>query len=250
MAITALFFVGATIAAERGGPVVAGLVSTLPSSSGPAYIFLSFDHDLAFLSQSALAGFVNNAAIAVFALAYVTVARRYRTPASAAVAVCAWLAAAVALCSVTWTTAGAVVLNIIVIAVCYAIGRRHRGSARPVTIRRCYDIPLRATMVAVLVAAVVTVSLRVGPMLTGTIAAFPIVLFSLILILQPRLGGTATAAVLANSMIGLIGFGLFCLTLHVAVVPLGIAAAMALAVALNAGMNALSWLVQRHAAAP
>jgi hypothetical protein len=33
-------------------------------------------------------------------------------------------------------------------------------------------------------------------------------------------------------------------------VPLGIAAAMALAVALNAGMNALSWLVQRHAAAP
>jgi hypothetical protein len=245
MAITALFVVGVTSTAERAGPVVGGLVSTLPVSSGPAYIFLAFDHDLAFLSQSALGGLVNTAAIALFALAYVTVAHRFRTAISAVLALTAWLVGAVLLLAITWTTASAVVLNIGVIAVGSAIVRRYRKVARPISIRRWYDIPLRAALVAVLVAIVVVASMSVGPTLTGTIAAFPIIFLSLILILQPRLGGPATAAGFANSMIGLFGFGMFCLVLHAAVVPLGIGVALTLAIATNAGMNAMSWLIQR-----
>jgi uncharacterized membrane protein (GlpM family) len=115
-------------------------------------------------------------------------------------------------------------------------------------VRRWYDIPMRALMVGTLVAVVVGISARVGPMLTGIIAAFPIVLLSLMLILHPRLGGPATAAVLANGMLGLIGFGSFCLTLHLAAVPLGVPAALCLAVAVNSGCNMGFWAMRRRKA--
>ena len=72
--------------------------------------------------------------------------------------------------------------------------------------RRWYDMPLRAAMVACLVAVVVGTSARVGPSVTGLLAVFPIVLTSLMLIFQPRIGGPATAALLANTMWGLAGF--------------------------------------------
>ena len=81
-------------------------------------------------------------------------------------------------------------------------------------------------MVAVLVAAVVTASEVVGPKVTGILAVFPIVLLSLILILHPRIGGPATAAVLSNTLLGLLGFSLCCLTAHLLVERIGTTAGL------------------------
>jgi len=94
----------------------------------------------------------------------------------------------------------------------------------PLVTSRWYDIPLRAALVATLVAIVVTLSNIVGPRVSGVIALFPAVFTSLILILTPRIGGAATAAVLANGQWGLIGFGLAIVVLHLAAQPLGRAA--------------------------
>ena len=52
-----------------------------------------------------------------------------------------------------------------------------------------------------------TLSNIVGPRISGVLALFPGVFTSLILILMPRIGGKATAALLANGQWGLIGFG-------------------------------------------
>ena len=54
----------------------------------------------------------------------------------------------------------------------------------PPTRRRWFDIPLRASLVAVNVAIVVTLSSHVGPAVTGQLAVFPIVMTSLMLIFQ------------------------------------------------------------------
>ena len=81
---------------------------------------------------------------------------------------------------------------------------------------------LRAVMVAVLVATVVGVSTTVGPTVTGMLAVFPIVLLSLMLILHPRIGGPATAAVLANSLLGMAGFSATCLFAHLVVERIGV----------------------------
>ena len=144
-----------------------------------------------------------------------------------------------------WATAGAVVFNAVVLAVCLALGNRLRHVRMPLVTARPYDIPLRACMVALLVATVVGLSTRVGPTITGMLAVFPIVLLSLMLILHPRIGGPATGAVLSNSMLGLVGFSLTCLTARLLVVPLGTTAGLVSALAVSVGCNFAFWWVRR-----
>ncbi len=54
MAVTAAFLLAATVTAERAGPLIGGLVATLPISAGPIYIFLAIDHGAHFVGISAL----------------------------------------------------------------------------------------------------------------------------------------------------------------------------------------------------
>jgi len=74
MAVTAAFLLMATITAERAGPLIGGLVATLPISAGPVYIFLALDHDAHFIAQSALGSLVTNAWNATFAFMYTMLA--------------------------------------------------------------------------------------------------------------------------------------------------------------------------------
>jgi hypothetical protein len=116
----------------------------------------------------------------------------------------------------------------------------------PLIRRRWFDIPLRAALVATAVATVVTLSKWVGPGLSGTIALFPVVFTSMMMILHPRIGGPATAAVVANSGWGLIGFGLAIAVLHVAALQLGSAVALSLALATCVSWNLGLWWIGRR----
>jgi hypothetical protein len=112
--------------------------------------------------------------------------------------------------------------------------------------RRCFDLPLRAGLVAVLVSLVVTVSSYAGPAITGMLAVAPVVLTSLILILQPRVGGRATAAVIANAISGLVGFAVSLGALHLAAVPLGVWAAFGLALSISILWNVMVFTARKR----
>jgi hypothetical protein len=246
MAVTAGFVVLATAAAERAGPLIGGLIATLPIAAGPAYVFLALDHDPAFIASSALASLAVNAVTAVFALTYAATAQRHGLALSVTAALAVWTVLALAVRSIAWILAGALLLNIVVIPACVALGRRLRDVAMPLVTRRWYDVPLRAAMAAILVALVVGLSTRVGPAVTGILAVFPIVLASLMLILQPRIGGPASAAVLANTISGLGGFSCCLLALHLAALPLGAPAALTLALVVSVGANLVVWAARRR----
>ena len=111
----------------------------------------------------------------------------------------------------------------------------------PLIVRRWYDVPVRALMVACLVAAVVGLSGRVGPTVTGLLAVYPIVMTSLMLIFQPRVGGPATAALIANTMWGLVGFSVCLFTVHLATIPLGTWTGLALSLAVSVAWNLAVW---------
>ena len=199
MAITAAFVVTASVITERSGPVIGALVATLPISAGPSYVFLALDHDAAFIAESALASLPINAATILLGLTYVVLAQRQNALVSCLGAVAVWIALASIIRSVSWTLAGGLILNAIAFAICVPLLRRFRHVKMPLITRRWYDIPLRASLVATLVATVVTASGWVGPKVSGIIALFPIVFTSMMLILHPRIGGPPTAAVIANS---------------------------------------------------
>ena len=230
MAVAAAFVVIASMITERSGPAIGALIATLPISGGPSYVFLAMDHDDAFIAQSALASVPMNAASVLMSMTFILLVPRFGI-ASLAGALAAWLGVAFLVSAFEWSLVGGILLNAITFAICLPLAQRFRAARMPLVTSRWYDIPLRAGLVATLVAAVVTLSGVVGPRVSGIIALFPAAYTSLILVLTPRIGGAATAALLANGQWGLIGFGLGVLTIHLGALPLGRAAALSLALA-------------------
>src|SRR5262249_20703379 len=117
MAATAAFLLGATIIAERAGPLVGGLVATLPISAGPVYVFLALDHDAHFIAQAALGSLVTNAINAVFAAIYALLAQTRPLSVSLAGTYAVWIVLSLAISRLQWTFPMALVLNALVIAV-------------------------------------------------------------------------------------------------------------------------------------
>jgi hypothetical protein len=70
-------------------------------------------------------------------------------------------------------------------------------------------------------------------------------LTSLVLIFQPRIGGRATAAITANGVAGLAGYGAALVLLHLVAVTLGSPAALTLALLVSIGWNLAVLLLRK-----
>jgi hypothetical protein len=241
MAVTAAFVVTASVITERSGPVIGALVATLPISAGPSYVFLALDHDAAFIAEGALASLPINAATIFLGLTYVVLAQRQSATVSCLGAVAVWIVLASVIRTIHWSLAGGLLANAVAFAICVPLLGRFRNVKMPLITRRWFDIPLRASLVATLVATVVTLSGWVGPTVSGIIALFPVVFTSMMLILHPRIGGPATAAVLANSGWGLMGLGIAIAVLHVVALRFGSAVGLSLALATCVSWNLGLW---------
>lgn len=249
MAVAAAFVVTASFITERSGPAIGALVATLPISAGPAYVFLALDQDAAFIAQGALTSLPINAATTSLGCVYVLLAQRHNLAVSFLLAAAVWIALAGFIASRHWSVWGGLALNALAFAICTPLMQRYRHAKMPPVARRWYDIPFRASLVAIIVASVVTLSGRVGPSISGILALFPGVFSSLMLILHPRIGGPATAAVIANSAWGLMGFGLAFVVLHFGAAYLGSAAGLSLALATCVIWNLGLWQIGRWRAA-
>src|SRR6267154_2736145 len=241
MAFAAAFVVTASMITERSGPALGALIATLPISAGPSYVFLALDHDAAFIAEGALASLPINAATIFLGLTYVLLAQRQNAAVSCLGAVAVWMALASAVRTIHWSLAGGLIANAVAFAICVPLLRRFRNVKMPLITRRWFDIPLRASLVATLVATVVTLSGWVGPTVSGIIALFPVVFTSMMLILHPRIGGRPTAAVIANSGWGLMGLGIAIAVLHLAVLRFGSAVGLGLALAICVSWNLGLW---------
>jgi len=199
VAMTATIVVVVSVAAERSGPFIAALIAALPTAAGATYIILAFEHPPAFIAASAIGSMAANAAVAIFALTYAALAQRHGVVLSLTVATFAWFAITTALRLIEWTAAATLVLNAIVFAFTIPLSARYRDAAVPrdAVKRTRYDLPLRAAVVALVVAVVTTASHWIGSFASGVFAVFPIVMASFIVIMHPRAGGKAAAAVLS-----------------------------------------------------
>ena len=231
MLASALVVVMATVTAEKAGAFWAALIASLPVAAGPIYVMLALDHDADFLSESAIGSMAATAATGVYMLALALLCPRLTVVLAIPLGLMAWLATAAAVHILTWDiisaatfTAGALIMGM-------ALTVDERGwSAPKAGARQWYDIPLRALLVASLVAVVTTFSHALGSEATGYAAVFPVAMTSLALILHLRQGGRAVAAVMASSFLPMLGFVLALIALHI-VAPIagaswGLAAAL------------------------
>jgi hypothetical protein len=233
MATAAAVVVGCSLLAERSGPMIAAMIATLPISAGPVYVFLALDHDAAFIAQGALGSMASNLANAGLSFVYVFLAQRFGTALCLAAALAAWIATLLLLRALAPSFPVLLALTVAVYGGLHLLFRPYLA-ARPQQPpeRPWYLIPMRAAFVATLAGTVTTVSSHVGPTWSGSLAALPIVLSSLIVMLQPRIGGPATAAVMANGALALIGFGVALAAVHLTALPLGSALGLSLGLAI------------------
>jgi hypothetical protein len=251
MATSAAVVVTASLAVERAGPVIGALIATLPISAGPAYAFLALDHSPEFLARSTLASLAVNAGTGPFVVVYAAMAQRRGVVASIGAALGVWVIEAVVLTRLSLDFPQVAVLNVVLYGTAYVLTRPYRRAPDGVRAeRRWWDLPARALTVMTIVAGVVTAGRLLGPTAAGIVALLPVVLTSLTLVMHPRVGGRTTAAVLANSIPGMVGFTTGLATLHLTVVPLGAAGALllglAVCVAWNAGLLARTlWSMRR-----
>jgi hypothetical protein len=222
------------------------VVASRAIEAGPGDLRRARAHDFAFLAASALSSHVTASATAIFALAYAALAQRAGTFLSLTGALAAFVGSWLVLQAFDWTLARGLVLTAILFPVCLFLGSRYRHAALRAPARRWYDLPLRAGLVALMVSLVVTISHFAGPLVTGMLAVAPVVLSSLIIILQPRVGGRATGAVIANAISGLFGFALALAAFYVATIPLGAATGMAMALAVSLAWNLMVWALRRR----
>lgn len=249
MAVTAGFVLAATVTAERVGPLLGGLVATLPIGAGPVYVFLAIDHDAHFIAQSAVASLAINAVNVIFALSYALLAQTRSRAVSMALAFLVWLILASVALAVHWTFATVAVVNVAVLGRCIWLARPLRHVRVAGFRTRWTDLALRAGLVALLVGVVVTFSFQIGPAGSGILAVFPVVLISIMFILHNRVGGPASAAVLANAVLGLVGFAFACTVLHFSAEPFGSAIGLTLALVTSVGWSLLVLLARRHGVA-
>ena len=177
---------------------------------------------------------------------FVPLAQKRGLAVSLAAGIAVWFLFAALVRTFDWTLTAGILINVVALGFCLPLVQRFRQAKMPLITPRWYDIPLRAALVATVVAFVVTLSNVVGPRVSGVLALFPAVFTSSILILMPRIGGKATAAVLANGQWGLIGFGMAIALLHLTAVPLGRTAALSLALAMCVAWNLGLWGVGRY----
>lgn len=252
MVTSAAIVVIASLIVERAGPFLGAMVATLPISAGPAYVFLAYEHGPAFIERSSLASLVVNAATAGFIAVYAALAQRHRLVVSLGVALGFWLAAAWLTSRLAWSLPGAIALNAAAYGGAILVTRRFLRAAVRVPSRRAprWAMALRAASVMALVALVIAAGRLIGPQAAGMAALMPVVMTSLALILQPAIGGPATAAVMANALVGLIGFTAAVVVLHLTSVPLGSTGALTAALATCLIWNGGLTLGRRWLAAP
>src|SRR3974390_571557 len=193
MMMTAAIVVAASVAVERSGPFIGALIATLPTAAGASYIIMAVEHPPAFIAASAVGTAAMNAGVAIFALAYAVLAQRHGVLISITPAVLVWFCAAAVLQLMEWTPARALILNALVLGLTIpASARFRRDTLSRKDIRRTrYELPLRATAAALVVAAVTTASHRIGSFASGVFAVFPIVMGTFVVILHSHVGGKA-----------------------------------------------------------
>lgn len=246
LVLTACIVVTASVIVERSGPLIGALVVTLPVTVWPAYLFLSLEHNASYLADSAGVGLAVNAVSGAFLLLYLVLAQKRNLALSLGVAVGAWIVLAGLVYSSTWTVLGAGMLNLLVYPLCLALCNRYRAVRVPLLVRQWYELPVRTATVCIMMAGVLLLSRWGGPRAAGLLAVFPISTTCTILILHPRIGGPASAAVIANGLWGLFGIGLGLFALASTVLTWGLPLALGLALAIPVAWNLSVWRIHRR----
>lgn len=251
VSLIAMFVMLVTVLAERLGPFLGAMVASLPLYTGPTYLMLALEHDVPYLLAATVGSIAICGATPVFALAYCVLSRSWGMWVSLFGSLAAWTACAVIVQSNQWSLVEALLFVTPIYIVSVALARGYtRGIAMRRAERRWTDLPTRALMVASAAGATIAISKFVPPQLTGVLSVLPVIMSSLIVILHPRIGGPAAAALFAHTLGGLVGMVLAFVLINLTIERVGPAVALSGGLAVTLIWNLLLIAVRRFTHPP
>ena len=229
--ITAFIVVLATFVAERVNPFYASLIGAFPTSAGPAYVMLALKENATFVSESAISSMAAMAAVAPFMTVIIFLASRTNIFYTIISALFVWFIFAIAISQLVWGPLSAVFLNFFSFLICFLLTQKIHINTVVSNDKRVSwsELILRALIVGLFVATLVTISNLLGPIGVGIGAVFPIVFLSLVVVLYLRQGGDLVAATMYNALRTVSGMALVFLVLSYSAKWWGSAAGLSVA---------------------
>ena len=225
----------ATVVGRRFGPSISGWLVGLPFTSGPVSLFLAFEQGTSFAAAAAAGSIAGVSASSVFAVAYAAMARRFRWPASLAVASLAFAVAVIALRALPLGSglpfpllalyAGGVAAAIVGIRL---IPPPRALDAAPEPPR--WDLPVRMVVATALVVVITSAAPLLGPQLSGLLTTYPVYAGVLAVFAHSQRGGAAAMQVVRGLCYGIIAFATFFLAVGALVDRAGVLPAFVVAV--------------------
>jgi len=230
LALAPALVVGSSLAGRRWGHEVSGLLVALPLVAGPILLITELEHGAHFAASAAAASLLGLVALASFVVVFARVARTRGWLLAVFAGWLAFLVVALAFGQAAITAGVGVVLAAGAFALApRLLPRDPPGRDLPMTGLPAWDLPARAIATALLVLGLTGAAAGLGPTLTGALTPFPVsntVLAAFVLVLE---GAAQVDSFLRGFLRGAFGFVAFCFLVSVLVLPLGVAAAFAIA---------------------
>ena len=210
-----------TIAGRRWGIRVGGLLTALPMVAGPALCFYAIEQGDAFAASAARTTLLGISGTATWCVVYSHCARRFNWLLSLLAGWSAFAVVAALMYGVELGGLGDLALTSGSLLIAQrllpspAVGLTR---ARPPG----WDVPMRMLVAAALVLVLTSVAGRLGPRLSGLMAAFPIVTVIIAAFTHAQYGPEPVASYFRGLLRGLYSFALFCFVFSVALGPLGL----------------------------
>ncbi len=239
MCAVAVVVVSVALISERVGAFFGAMVASLPTYTGPLFVFLAMDFPPEHVARVSVAALAACGVIPVNILVYGLLARRGRLVSTSLLgAFAAWFDCALFVQFYDWSLVEALIFAIPIFAVGLLLAP-HFMDATPLKAgeRSWIDLAVRVFLVTSVVGMVNASSPFLPAQLTGILSIIPIVTASLIIVLHGRIGGPATAALLAHTVGGLIGMLLALSFVGLTIVQWGPVLSLSIALAICVSWN-------------
>jgi hypothetical protein len=239
LTLTPLLIGGASLAARRWGPAVAGWIVALPLTSGPVLFFVALDHGPEFASGAAVGTMLGLGAIVAYGLGFAAASSRGPLAALVAATVCYILAGFALQLFAGWPLL--VLGALVTLGIFGTLRVLPESSGGPSTGRHpSWDMPARIVVGTVLVVGLTTIAPLLGPTVSGIVTTFPVYVSVLSVFAYLHGGRPSAIGTLRGALIGLPGTVAFYLPIHYLIVGFGIGPAFALSLAVTAAIGALA----------
>ena len=245
-----------TLAVRRWGPAVGGWLAGLPIVAGPVLVFYALEQGDAFAARAAQATLAGLIATVAFAVAYGQGSRRLPWYLCM---VAGWMVFAAVIVGLYFTQPG-LVATLVVLVAATVLGRRTFRRIRfaesglrtgayvgrvPPKADPPGDLIIRLVATATLVLVLTGLADRLGSTWSGLLNAFPVLTTIIAVFSHAQRGAAAAVAFLNGYLQAIVGFGLFCVVMALALESLGLGYALAAALAAQLAWHAV--LVSRTA---